>query len=206
MSHIATVTFPAHGWGSPLMLMGSSVVESSDEQQNPVALGQELERLYPRVYRTVAGITAGTGLDVDDLTQETFLKAYRSIDSFRGGSSLYTWIYRIARNVCLDALRRRKFRGQFVYDWFQKTDGETDFPDPSGHDVPETRDTRHWIDKALADLPEEFRSVIVFREIQELSYEEIAQILDIPEGTVKSRLFKARRLLRESLESIGITP
>lgn len=180
----------------------AEVADSGDH----VALGQALERLYPRVYRAVAGITAGTGLDVDDLTQEAFLKAYRNIDSFRGDSSLYTWVYRIARNVCLDAMRRRKFRGQFIFDWFKSPDADNDFPDPSGSDVAENHDTKYWIDKALSVLPEEFRSVLVFREIQDLSYEEISVIMEIPEGTVKSRLFKARKLMREQLERYGVTP
>jgi RNA polymerase sigma-70 factor, ECF subfamily len=183
-------------------LREDDIVDSGDH----VALGQALERLYPRVYRAIAGITAGTGLDVDDLTQEAFLKAYRNIDRFRGDSSLYTWAYRIARNVCLDAMRRRKYRGQFIFDWFKQTDSDFEFPDPAGTDVAEIRDTRYWIDKALAQLPEDFRSVIVFREIQDLSYEEISQIMDIPEGTVKSRLFKARKMMREQLELYGVKP
>lgn len=188
------------------MLFAMSTDETVVDPGDQVALGHEMERLYPRVYRAVAGITAGSGMDVDDLTQECFLKAYRNIDSFRGDSSLYTWVYRIARNVCLDALRRRKYRGQFVYDWFRSNDEPFDVADPSGTDVAENRDTRYWIDKALGQIPEEFRSVIVFREIQDLSYEEIGKILDIPEGTVKSRLFKARRMMREKLENFGVTP
>ncbi len=201
-----TAPFSLSSWNDRLLLMSTTETDQALETGDTVALGHQLETLYPRVYRAVAGITAGTGLDVDDLTQEAFLKAYRNIDTFRGGSSLYTWMYRIARNVCLDAMRRRKFRGQFLFDWFRKTDAETDFPDPGGYDEPEMQDMRYWIDRSLAELPEEYRSVIVFREIQDLSYEEIAAILEIPEGTVKSRLFKARRLLREALESIGITP
>lgn len=188
------------------MLLSIVHDEEIADSGDHVALGQALERLYPRVFRAVAGITAGTGLDVDDLTQDAFLKAYRNIDSFRGDSSLYTWVYRIARNVCLDAMRRRKFRGQFIFDWFKSPDSENDMPDPAGTDVAENRDTRYWIDKALAALPEEFRSVLVFREIQDLSYEEISTIMDIPEGTVKSRLFKARKMMREQLERYGVTP
>jgi RNA polymerase sigma-70 factor, ECF subfamily len=198
----STYGLPFHAHMLLSVLRDDDIAEPGDQ----VALGQALERLYPRVYRAVAGITAGTGLDVDDLTQEAFLKAYRNIDSFRGESSLYTWTYRIARNVCLDAMRRRKFRGQFIFDWFKQPDSDYEFPDPSGTDVAEDRNTRYWIDKALAKLPEDFRSVIVFREIQDLSYDEISQILDIPEGTVKSRLFKARKMMREQLELYGVTP
>jgi RNA polymerase sigma-70 factor, ECF subfamily len=188
------------------MLMSALREDDITESGDHIALGEALERLYPRVYRAVAGITAGTGLDVDDLTQEAFLKAYRNINHFRGESSLYTWTYRIARNVCLDAMRRRKYRGQFIFDWFRQPDSDHDFPDPSANDVAENRDTRFWIDKALAKLPEDYRSVIVFREIQDLSYVEISQIMDIPEGTVKSRLFKARKMMREQLEQYGVTP
>ena len=185
----------------------SAVVDGETKGSNEhAAFGEALERLYPRIYRAVAGMTAGSGLDIDDLTQEAFLKAYRNIHTFRGDSSLYTWTYRIARNVCLDALRKRKYRGQFLFDWFVKPDSDHDFPDPSKNDLAEDRDTRYWIDKALSRLPEELRSVIVFREIQDLTYEEIAQIMQIPEGTVKSRLFKARKMMREQLELYGVTP
>jgi len=180
--------------------------QTSDIPQGSVSLGHELDELYPKVYRAIAGITAGSGLDVDDLTQDTFLKAYRNLNRFRGDSSLYTWVYRIARNVCLDAIRRKKFRSHFQFDWFQKENASIDFPDPNGKDEPENNDLKFWIDKAMARLPEDFRSILVFREIQDLSYEEIAFILEIPEGTVKSRLFKARRLMREYLIKYGVQP
>jgi len=169
-------------------------------------LRRELENLYPRVYRAVIGITAGSGLDADDLTQDAFLKAYHHLDSFRGECSLYTWIYRIARNVCLDAMRRKKFRNAFKVDTLFNGGSSPEFEDPSHHDPFEQKDTRYWIDKAMARLPEDHRSVLVFREIQDLSYEEIAYIMNIPEGTVKSRLFKARRLMRETLQQFGIQP
>jgi len=203
---MSSISYPYDLFLHRPMLLAIVHDDEAYEPGDQVALGQALERLYPRVYRAVAGITAGTGLDVDDLTQEAFLKAYRNIGNFRGDSSLYTWAYRIAHNVCLDAMRRRKFRGQFIFDWFKQPDSDHDFPDPSGSDVAEDRNTRYWIDKALAKLPEDFRSVIVFREIQDLSYDEISKILDIPEGTVKSRLFKARKMMREQLEIYGVTP
>ncbi len=189
------------------MIMGGELDQSADVSTNDsIQMGSAIDALYPKVYRTVAGLTAGSGLDVDDLTQDTFLKAYRNLHRFRGDSSLYTWIYKIARNVCLDALRRKKIRNRFHFDWFQNENAGSDFPDPHVHDAPENSDLKYWIDKAMAKLPEDFRSIIVFREIQELSYEEIAFILEIPVGTVKSRLFNARRLMRDYLIQYGVQP
>jgi RNA polymerase sigma-70 factor (ECF subfamily) len=182
------------------------VEEAASMDDHALNLRRELENLYPRVYRAVIGITAGSGLDADDLTQDAFLKAYHHLDSFRGECSLYTWIYRIARNVCLDAMRRKKFRNAFKVDTLFNGGSSPEFEDPSHHDPFEQKDTRYWIDKAMARLPEDHRSVLVFREIQDLSYEEIAYIMNIPEGTVKSRLFKARRLMRETLQQFGIQP
>lgn len=199
-------TLPLHLYSEPWVLMAKTELDRPIEYalNESVQLGQAIDALYPKVYRAIAGITAGSGLDVDDLTQDTFLKAYRNLNQFRGDSSLYTWIYKIARNVCLDALRRKKFRNRFHFDWFQKDHSGTDFPDPHHYDEPENNDLKYWIDKAMAKLPEDFRSILVFREIQDLSYEEIAIILEIPEGTVKSRLFKARRLMREYLIQNGV--
>lgn len=182
------------------------VNEAADSAENASKLRRELETLYPRVYRAVVGITSGSGLDADDLTQDVFLKAYHHIDAFRGESSLYTWIYRIARNVCLDAMRRKKFRNAFRVDVLFNGASSPEFEDPSPPDSYEQKDTRYWIDKAMALLPEDHRSVLVFREVQDLSYEEIAYIMNIPEGTVKSRLFNARRQMRATLQQFGIQP
>jgi RNA polymerase sigma-70 factor (ECF subfamily) len=184
----------------------TQVNEASASAEDASKLRRELETLYPRVYRAVVGITTGSGLDADDLTQDAFLKAYHHIDSFRGECSLYTWIYRIARNVCLDAMRRKKFRNALRVDLLFNGESTIEYEDPSHHDAYEQKDTRYWIDKAMSLLPEDHRSVLVFREIQELSYEEIAYIMNIPEGTVKSRLFNARRQMRATLQQFGIQP
>lgn len=202
------MVYPVQIYCDYFSMMMSSELDQTDRvsRNDSPELGYAIDALYPKVYRAIAGLTAGSGLDIDDLTQDTFLKAYRNLHRFRGESSLYTWIYKIARNVCLDALRRKKNRNRFHFDWFQKGNESTDFPDPNDHDIPENEDLKFWIDKAMAKLPEDFRSIIVFREIQELSYEEIAFILEIPEGTVKSRLFNARRLMREYLLHYGVQP
>jgi len=189
-----------------LFPFASPVDEAASSADHATQLRRELESLYPRVYRVVVGITAGSGLDADDLTQDAFLKAFHHIDSFRGECSLYTWIYRIARNVCLDAMRRKKFRNAFRVEVLFNGESTPEVEDPNHHDPYEQKDTRYWIDQAMARLPEDHRSVLVFREIQDLSYEEIAYIMNIPEGTVKSRLFKARRQMRETLQQFGIQP
>lgn len=128
-----------------------------------------------------------------DATQETFLTAFRKADQFRGNSALGTWIYRIAVNTCYDMLRKQKRR---------KTDPIPDHLDPadySAEDAVQSAALRPEIRAALAAIPEDFRSAIVLSDIEGMGLPEVAEVLDIPVGTVKSRVFRGRRLLAREL-------
>jgi RNA polymerase sigma-70 factor, ECF subfamily len=135
--------------------------------------------------------------DIEDVVQETFIKAYRAIGNFRGDSAFYTWIYRIAINTAKNLLVTQGRRPSTLRE-SNEDDNET-FEDNaalSNIDTPEslyqTKQIGEAVNEAMAELPEELRSAIVMREIDGLSYEEIAEAMDCPIGTVRSRIFRAR--------------
>lgn len=146
--------------------------------------------------------------DAGELAQEAFIKIFKSIKSFKEESTLSTWIYRIATNVCLDEMRKRKKRWILSLDEeIQAEDGEiqrqVEDHAPTPDIIAEINDTKSVINKAIEKLPEDYRTVIVLRDLQGFSYEEIAKIIDKPDGTVKSRINRARKELKEILLKNG---
>jgi RNA polymerase sigma-70 factor (ECF subfamily) len=141
-----------------------------------------------------------------DVAQEAFLKAYRAIRSFRGDSAFYTWLYRIAINTAKNhvvALGRKPL----YYDLdLQESDGGEVFAKLKDIDTPEhltlSEELRGTIDKAIRDLPEDLRTAILLREIEGMSYEEIAQTMECPVGTVRSRIFRAREAIDKKLRPL----
>ncbi|MEK6754621.1 MAG: sigma-70 family RNA polymerase sigma factor [Bacteroidota bacterium] len=137
---------------------------------------------------------------IDDLAQEVFIKAYEALPHFRFQSSFYTWLYRIAVNRSRDELRKRKVRRLFsLQALLESSDHEL-----GSKLAVEPRDTevQELIASALKTLPERFRTVIILKDIDGLSYEEIAEVLQCEMGTVKSRLFRARAMLRNVLKPL----
>lgn len=168
-------------------------------------LERELETLYPTVYRMVSAMVWGSGMDAEDLTQDVFLKAYRKADTFNGQSTLSTWLYRIARNTVIDAQRKRKFRNFFTGVRFESTEIPMDPPNPTTqYDEVETLEVQELVRKSIAQLPEPFRSVLIWREIEELPYAQICEITGESEGTLKSRLFHAKKKLKDILVAKGM--
>jgi RNA polymerase sigma-70 factor, ECF subfamily len=169
-------------------------------------LNRNLQEYYPKIFRSVAAFVYGSGLDPEDLTQETFLKAYHNLDGFRQHSSPYTWLYRIARNTCIDAIRKKKFRDRFRWMSPRNDDFQADYEFPDYHqDKPdvEQKEEIDLVRRAIAALETDYRSVIILRELQDLSYQEISEVLNVTESAVKSRLFKARQALRAELTRLG---
>lgn len=141
----------------------------------------------------------GEEQDALDASQEAFFKAYRSLGSFRRESRFSVWLYRLASNVCLDMLRKRPDAAPASL-----TDEEgaaLDLPDsaPSPQEAAEAREQREAVRRALLKLSPDFRQAVVLRDVNGLSYEEIAGISGLEAGTVKSRIFRARRKLAELL-------
>ena len=144
------------------------------------------------------------------MTQETFIKAYNSLSAFRGDSKFSVWLYRIATNVCLDFLRSRS-RKPTVSLSVEDDEGEEtqlDIADESQSPeaLLERGLTRDAVWRGLEQLSPEYRQILLLREIQGLSYEEIAAALDIDSGTVKSRIFRARKRLCTFLIEDGNIP
>ncbi len=161
---------------------------------------------YDRRAYNIAYRVMGNEEDAKDMAQEAMLRVFRSIKDFKGQSSFSTWLYRIVTNVCLDELRRRKNVKYISIDsTIQTEDGEMHIELSSDMETPESAyerlEQRELIKRAIQELNDEYRSVIVLRDIQGFSYEEISNILDCSLGTVKSRINRARTMLRDRLKA-----
>ena len=158
----------------------------------------------PRIYTLAVSLT-GNPAEGQDLTQETFIKAFKHYGEFRGESQVSTWLYRICVNLWKDRLRARKRRARRGFFSFgvASTDPDTETPEPAmvepGVDrAMERSDERSGLQKALARLDSEDRAILLWKEVEGRPYDEIAQLLQIPMGTVKSRLARAREKLQRA--------
>jgi len=163
-----------------------------------------VERYQGRIYSVCFGMVRNPE-DARDLAQEAFVKAYQNLSRFRLQASFYTWLCRIAMNVSIDHLRRQKVRKAELFEDGVATRGQGGVlslghgrEDP-GRNL-ERKRLREQLAAALDDLPEDQRQVIVLREIEGLAYKEIAEVMSIPEGTVMSRLYYARKKLQAALK------
>lgn len=154
------------------------------------------------VYNISIGML-GNGEDAADVTQETFLRLHRSLESFRGDATFSTWLYRVAVNLCITELRRRgRSRFQFLED--VKHDDENTFQEelgPSPIDAVEAEEDRKVVRQVLRMLPPDYRAVMVLRHFQQLAYEEIAEVLNLTLSQVKTRLFRARKMFKDRFEA-----
>jgi RNA polymerase sigma-70 factor, ECF subfamily len=157
------------------------------------ALDRLLRRHYERVYAVCRRIT-GNDADAADASQEAMVAAVRGLARFDHRAAFSTWIYRIATNASLDELRRRRRRP--VPD---NSESGLEQLDPNSTSRFEALGDRLQLDAAIAALPPDFRAAVVLRDVADLDYEEIATVLDVPIGTVKSRIARARSALAASL-------
>ena len=165
---------------------------------------------YEKNVYNIALRMTGNSEDASDMTQEAFIKAYNSLQSFRGDSKFSVWLYRIATNVCLDFLRSRS-RKPTVSLSMEDNDGEEvelDVADESQSPelLLDRQMTRESVRRGLDTLSPEYRQILLLREIQGLSYDEISQALGLEVGTVKSRIFRARKKLCAFLLEDGNIP
>jgi len=170
------------------------------------AFGLLVEKYQRKLARLISRLVRDPG-EVEDVTQEAFIKAYRALPSFRGDSAFYTWLYRIGINTAknyLVAMGRRA-----------PTSTEVEAEEAEGYDggellreisTPEslllTKEIAGTVNQAIEALPEELRSAIQLRELEGMSYEEIAKLMDCPVGTVRSRIFRAREAIAERLKPL----
>ena len=166
------------------------------------AFGKLVERYQRRVYALTYGIVRQRE-DAWDVAQEAFVKAYRNLSRFEGNSAFYTWLYRIAYNLSIDALREKARRetvdvqeGRILEEALVKS-GRKAHAHPD--EMAARRELSTVLQRAMSKLSEKHRAIIVLREIEGLSYEEMAEVLGISKGTVMSRLFHARQNLQSLL-------
>ena len=190
---------------------GSGVEQSDLELVRRVQRGERgafdllVLRYQHKVVKLVARLLRDPA-EAEDVAQEAFVKAYRAIGSFRGDSAFYTWLYRIAVNTARNTMASRQRR---------PVDYEADLSESQQSavesrmrdlDTPEaaalTDEIHRTVNRAVEDLPEDLRTAIILREIEGLSYEEIAEAMDCPVGTVRSRIFRAREAIDRNLKPL----
>lgn len=158
----------------------------------------ELVRRYQGAILTLVQVLMSGRGDAEDLAQDVFVRAWKSLRTFRGESTFRTWLHRVAINVVRTSQMKR---GKALRLFRQPLDSD---PEPPSRDVPldAALERREAIDRALASLPDDLRTAVTLRDLQGLDYHEIAAALDVPLGTVESRIFRARQRLRPLLASL----
>lgn len=172
------------------------------------AFGLLVLKYQRRVQRLIARMVRDVDL-VDDIAQETFIRAYRALHQFRGDAQFYTWLYRIAVNTAKKALLQLK-RDPTVSESFlsKDEDDETSWQknEPTSEETPETdfaaKEIAAVVNAAMEALPEDLRLAVTLREIEGLSYDEIALAMDCPIGTVRSRIFRAREAISAKVKPL----
>lgn len=180
-------------------------VRKGDMQAFGLLVAKYQDRIYNLIFRL-----CGNAADAEELAQETFLKAMEKIGQFRGSSRFYTWLFRIAANLAISS-RRRGGRIKFHSlasggPWDGEGDPQatlearlSDRREVQPHQAAAAAETAQAVLRALEELDEEARLVVVLRDVEDMDYSQIAEVLDLPAGTVKSRLHRARCLLKEKL-------
>lgn len=167
------------------------------------AFGLLVEKYQSRLYRVILRIIKNQAV-VEDLVQESLIKAYRSIANFRGDSAFYTWLYKIGLNTARNYLYEKKHRLQ-INDAVELEDAENFSTALDIHhaETPETelinKQIAQTVNDAIANLPTDLQTAISLREIEGLSYEQISEIMGCPIGTTRSRIFRARNIISEKL-------
>ncbi len=170
--------------------------QKGDSSAFDVLVGRYKERLYATVYHMTSNHE-----DANDLVQDTFIKAYKSLQSFRGQSSFYTWVYRIAVNRTINFIKRRKNRNQYSLDDMDSSiQTDPDLVELMSHVTPRREvaltELQQKLNEALQHLSEPHRAVVAMHDIQGMTHADIARVMKCSEGTVRSRLFYARQQLQ----------
>ncbi|HIV96495.1 MAG TPA: sigma-70 family RNA polymerase sigma factor [Candidatus Agathobaculum stercoravium] len=162
---------------------------------------EELVRRHEKRVYAVALRSSGSPEDAEDITQEVFLRAWRSIEEFRGDSGFSTWLFRITMNLCVDHARHKHAQPQTQPLVMGEEESERPLPDtaPTPEEHLDNSELGRELAAALDEVSEEHRRIVLLRDVSGMSYTEIAEVLEISEGTVKSRLSRARIALRKVL-------
>jgi RNA polymerase sigma-70 factor (ECF subfamily) len=188
------------------------VKDASDEKLVEMALahdadafGEVVRRWERKIFALCFGML-GREEEAQDAVQETFISAFRSLNNFRGEAKVSSWLHRIAVNQCLTNKRREKTRGETGLE-NENEDESHSFFAPSSHSparLTEQNERLEAVRRAVSALPPELRQVVVMKEFEEMTFQEIAEILDLPLSTIKSRLYTALKQLKMRLEKLPI--
>ena len=196
---------------TPLMTLSDEELVARIKEGDDWATEKLVNRYQQKTYSIAYYMCSEDGEEAQDLSQEAFLRAFRSLGKFRGDSSFYTWFYRIVVNVCLDS-RRRSRRWKLIFSPWRQAQRGKGSPGEVPEEQPDMRDDinpvsalsgkqfAREIKKSLKALPERQRLVFQLKVLHGMSIREIAQVIGTAEGTVKSHLFRATRFLREELK------
>lgn len=172
---------------------------ANDQQAYTEIVDRYRNQIYHFIYRMVKD-----DAQAQDLTQETFIKAFRALASFNSNYAFTTWLYKIASNNCIDHFRKKRLNTYSLDTPLKAKDGDLqrDFADSDQGPESEiiSKEKTNQIETAIQALPEKYRKAILLRHTKDKSYEEIAEILDVPLGTVKVRIFRAREMLKAKLK------
>ncbi|MBE6571178.1 MAG: sigma-70 family RNA polymerase sigma factor [Ruminococcaceae bacterium] len=195
---------------TPEKLSDDAVLVGKAIDGDAAAFGELVEKYQSFVYRTVF-YDLKSHEDAQDISQEIFIKAYKALSSFRADSEFTTWLYRICKNTVYDYLRKNAKKKPLLFSELSSPedgDREFDIADTSGNYDPEktavSNETARIVNDAIRTLSEEHRTIIVMRDIEGMSYSQIADVMSLEEGTVKSRLSRARAALKKKLEGTGL--
>jgi RNA polymerase sigma-70 factor, ECF subfamily len=170
------------------------------------AFGLLIERYQRKVYAVAFGMLKDPE-DARDISQEAFVKVYKYLDHFKGEASFYTWVYRITANLCIDAVRKRgpsrgenvEFDESIALDTSEANLGSLGNFETNPQKLSLRKELAEKLQEALQQLPEKHRAILLMREVEGMSYEDLAESLEIPKGTVMSRLFHARAKVQKIL-------
>lgn len=180
-------------------------LEGRQSKTGQLAFRQLTERHQNAVYHIIFKIVRNADT-AKDLVQDTFMKAFTSLASYRSEYRFSTWLYKIAANCAIDNLRKKRIYALSLDQELDTGEGKVDFEVADDTHNPEKdlvrKQQRLTISEAIASLPPKYREVIIYRHKDDKSYEEIADLLNIPVGTVKARIFRARELLKKMLKGI----
>ena len=176
------------------------------KQGDPRAFDMLVLKYQRRVFRLISRLIKNTS-EVEDVAQETFIKAFRAIQQFRGDSAFYTWLYRIAVNTAKNHLFSKGKRPITLSELAKNEDSESyDVIDAVSNESPEGNlaglQIAEAVNNAVNKLPEELSTAVILREMDGLSYEEIAEVMNCPIGTVRSRIFRAREAIAQELRPL----
>jgi len=195
-------------WAETTAVPADAVLLARCRRGERAAFGLLVRKYQDRVFNSILRMCANRD-DAEELCQETFVKALRNLGSFRQESGFYTWLFRIAVNLTISRRRRKgrvKFHSLDANGANQQFTPRRDvLADPRENDpqqLVERSDTRQRVLQALEELDEELRAAVVLRDVEGMNYEQVAAVLDIPVGTVKSRLHRARGMLHAKLRDL----